>query len=182
MPNLTSRPSCWSTVHSTPTTYKYVHVFEHVPCGVRLLPSPRSIDAQKGAMHRHCSFDWSFPRISLTRILCPFLANCTCWKQKGAAYDYLRRRDEQSQRDAQQLVDTHTRRLREHVAAHGTPTADQHNAESIRRQLFAAETLLERLFAETPEAKAERYAELYQAMIDTHDLGLADLDFGRTGL
>jgi len=50
------------------------------------------------------------------------------------------------------------------------------------KKLERAQQQLHKLLHEGPAAKAERYAEQHQEMIEMHTLGIEELDFHRTGL
>jgi hypothetical protein len=102
-----------------------------------------------------------------------FFIYVCCLSQKDVAYDYFRRLDEARIVKLRHLIQDHERRLEHHGGK-----VD----ESMHRTLVAIKTRLSTLLSESEADTRERYAELHEAIQSDHILGLADLDFTRTGL
>lgn len=80
----------------------------------------------------------------------------------------------------QRVIDIQGRKLREHGTDEQALSAQEY--ADMNRLFSGAKFQLERFLAESEYEKDERYTELHEAMVDMHDRGFAELDFGRTGL
>jgi hypothetical protein len=91
------------------------------------------------------------------------------------AYDHLRRLDNERIRMLHELIAENEHKL---VMLY----EDKENYEATSYDLVRAKDHLSKILGESVSETEERYAAIHESMLSEHDLGLADLDFSRTGI